>query len=133
MKKKQFTRSRRPEVFYKKGVHKYFTSFTRKHLHQSHFFNKVSLFLLKGNFNKEETLGQVFSYDFCQIFKNNFLQNTSSGCFCFTTIQLQGSQKKCIKNQPTSFVSDFLVFHGSFRFSSQFFTTYLMSSTQRQE
>ena len=29
------------------------------------------------NFIKKETLAQVFSYEFCEIFKNIFLQNTS--------------------------------------------------------
>ena len=29
------------------------------------------------NFIKKETLGQVFSCEFCKIFKSNFLQNTS--------------------------------------------------------
>ena len=34
-------RSSRPKVFYKKGVLRNFAKFTRKHLHQSLFFNKV--------------------------------------------------------------------------------------------
>ena len=42
-----------------KGVLKYFTKFTGKHLCQSLFFNKVV-----------ETLAQVFSCRFCEIFKN---------------------------------------------------------------
>ena len=29
------------------------------------------------NFIKKETVAQVFSYEFCEIFKNIFLQNTS--------------------------------------------------------
>ena len=31
-----------------------------------------------GNFVKKETLAQVFSYEFCEIFKNTFLQKTAS-------------------------------------------------------
>ena len=35
-------------------------------------------------FIKKETLAQVLSREFCEIFKNSFfLQNTSVGCFCF--------------------------------------------------
>ena len=44
-----------------KGVLKYFTKFAWKHLCQSLFFNKVA-----------ETLAQVFSCRFCEIFKNTF-------------------------------------------------------------
>ena len=31
---------------------------------------------------QKETLAQVFSCEFCEIFKNTFLQNTSASCFC---------------------------------------------------
>ena len=37
-----FSRSSRPDVFYEKGVLKYFAKFTRKHLCQGLFFNKVA-------------------------------------------------------------------------------------------
>ena len=50
---------RPPEVFYKKGVNKNFAQFTGKHLYQSLFFNK-------------EAVAQVFSCEFCKIFKNTF-------------------------------------------------------------
>ena len=49
----------------KKGVLKYFAKFTGKHLCQSLFFNKVI---------KKEILAHVFSCEFCDIFKNTFLQ-----------------------------------------------------------
>ena len=49
-----------PEVFYKKGVLKNFAKFTGKHQCQSLFFNK------------KETLAQVFSCEYCEIFKNTF-------------------------------------------------------------
>ena len=45
----------------KKGVPRNFTKFTGKHLCQSLFFNKFA------NFIKKETLGQVFSCEFCEI------------------------------------------------------------------
>ena len=47
------------EMFYKKGVLKNFAKFTGKHLHQSLFF---------------DTLTQLFSCEFYEIFKNIFLQ-----------------------------------------------------------
>ena len=52
----------------KKGVLKYFTKFTGKHLCQSLFFNKVI---------KNETLAHVFSCEFCDIFKNTFFTDAS--------------------------------------------------------
>ena len=53
----------------KKGVIRYFTEFKGKHLSQSLFFNTVA-----GAYNciKKETLAQVFSCEFCEIFKNTF-------------------------------------------------------------
>ena len=53
-----------PEVFYKKGVPKNFSIFTRKDLCQSLF--------LSCNFIKKETLAQGFFCEFCKIFKNTF-------------------------------------------------------------
>ena len=56
-----------PEVFYKKGALKNLSKFTRKHLYQSLFFNKVAE---TCNFIKKEALAQVFSREFWEIFKN---------------------------------------------------------------
>ena len=47
-------------VIYKKSVLKNFSKFTRKHLCQGFFFNKVAC------------LAQVFSCEFCEIFKETF-------------------------------------------------------------
>ena len=70
-------RSTRPEVFCIKGALKNFAKFTGKHLCQSPLFNKVA-----GpqacNFTKKETLEQVFSCEFCEIFKNTFFYRTPS-------------------------------------------------------
>ena len=59
-----------------KEVLKNFTKFTKKHLRQRLSFNKVI---------KKETLTQVFSCEFCKIFKSNFhaeyLQETTSELF----------------------------------------------------
>ena len=61
-------RSSHPEVFCKKCFLRKCAKFTRKHLCQ--------------NFIKKEALAQVFSCEFCKMFKN-ILQNTSSGSFCW--------------------------------------------------
>ena len=63
-------RSSRPEVFCKEGVLKNFAKLTGKHLRQSLFFNKVAGGAC--HFIKKETLAQVFSCEFCEIFKNTF-------------------------------------------------------------
>ena len=63
-------RSSRPEMFCKKGVLKNFAIFTGKQLCQRLFFNKVAG--ATCNFIKKETLAQVFSCEFCEIFKNTF-------------------------------------------------------------
>ena len=59
-------RSRR-EVFCKKGVLKYFTKFTGKHLRWSLFFNKVADLRPETLF-KKETSTPVFSCESCEIF-----------------------------------------------------------------
>ena len=58
-------------VFCKKGVLENMAKFTIKHLCQYLFFNKVAAGR-PCNFIKKETLVQVFSCEFCQIFKNAF-------------------------------------------------------------
>ena len=54
----------------KNGVLKNFAKLTGKHLCQSLVFNKVADSAC--NFIKKETLVQVFSCEFCKIFKNTF-------------------------------------------------------------
>ena len=68
------SRSSRPEVLCKKGVLRNSAKFTRKHLCQSLFFNKVADLSLQ--LYKKETLAQVFSCEFCEISKNTFFQRT---------------------------------------------------------
>ena len=53
-------------------VLKNFAKLTGKHLYQGLFFNKV-VGLRPANFIKKETLAQLFSCDFCEIFKSTFL------------------------------------------------------------
>ena len=68
-------RSSRPEKFCKKGVLRNFTKFTGKLLCQSLFLLKLQA--QACNFNKKETLAQVFSCGFCEISKNTILHRTS--------------------------------------------------------
>ena len=70
-------RGSRPEVFCKKGVLRNFGKFTGKHLCQSLFLIKLqasgqSFFFNKVVYEIKETLAQVFSYEFCESFKNTF-------------------------------------------------------------
>ena len=44
---------------------------------QENTCTRVSFLIKLHAFIKKETLGQMFSCDFCEISKNNFLQNTS--------------------------------------------------------
>ena len=67
-------RSSRPEVFCKKGVLRNYAKFKGKHLWQSLFFNKVAGEVC--DYIKKETLAQVFSCEYFQIFKNAFFYET---------------------------------------------------------
>ena len=60
----------------RKEVLKNFAKFTGKHLCQSLFFDKV---YRPETYNviKKETLAQVFSFEFCEIFKNTFFYRTA--------------------------------------------------------
>ena len=70
-----------PEVLCENGVLKHLTRSTGKYLYQILFFNKAAGFKT-AILLKRETLTQVFSCEFCEIFKNTFLlKNTSGGCF----------------------------------------------------
>ena len=60
--------SSRPEVFWKKGVLWHAAKLAGKCLCKSLLFNKLSFF----NFIKKETLAQVVSCEFCEIYKNIF-------------------------------------------------------------
>ena len=63
-------------MFCQKSVLRNFANFIGKHLCQSLFFNKV-VGLKSATLQREETLAQVFSGEFCEISKNTFfLQST---------------------------------------------------------
>ena len=63
-------------VLLKKGVLRYFTKFTGKHIFQISFLIKLQA----KNFIKKGTLAQVFSCEFSKISKNTFFTETGS-CF----------------------------------------------------
>ena len=60
-------RSSNPEKFCKKGTLRNFAKFTEKHCARVYFSIK-----LQTSATKAETLAQMFSYEFCEISKNNF-------------------------------------------------------------
>ena len=62
-------RGSRLEALCRKGVLRNFAKFTGNNLCQSLFFNKVADL-------KKETLAQVFSCEFCEIFKDTFFWRT---------------------------------------------------------
>ena len=68
-------RSSRPEIFFEKSAHERFATFTRKHLCQILFSNKVASWGLQ-NFIKKETLTQLFSCKFSEFFKNSCFYRT---------------------------------------------------------
>ena len=57
------------KVFYKTDILKNFAKFTGKHLCQSLFSRSVTSL-------KKETVAQLFSCEFCEIFKNSFFYKT---------------------------------------------------------
>ena len=71
-------RSSRPEVFYKKGVLRYFPKFTGKHLCQSLFFNKVAG-LSPATLLKKTLWRRCFPVNFVKFLRTPFLWNNSGG------------------------------------------------------
>ena len=61
----------RSQMFFKIGVLMNFLIFTGKHL-------RWSLFLIKLQAFKRETPAQVLSCEYCEIFKNTFVNRTPS-------------------------------------------------------
>ena len=76
------SRNSRWEVFCRKGVLRNFAKLIGKHL--------------RCNFTKKETLTQVFSYEFCEIFKGNFSFRTSLD-YCFWKKKTQ--EKKTVEGK----------------------------------
>ena len=69
----KFFRSSRLDVFCKKGVLVNFAKLTGIHLCQGLFFNKVAGLRPEAcNFIKKKTLTQMYSCEFCEIYKNTF-------------------------------------------------------------
>ena len=76
-----------------KGVLRNFTKFTGKQLFQGLFLSKVAGQVCK--FIKKETLAQVFSCEFCEIFKNTFFTEhvwtTASRCRTIFLVRCVGA------------------------------------------
>ena len=62
----------RMEMFCKKAVLRNFAKFIGKHLCQGPLFNKVAGLRPATLLINNETLVQVFSCEFCEMFKNTF-------------------------------------------------------------
>ena len=60
----------RMEMFCKKAVRRNFAKFIGKHLCQGPLFNKVAGLRPATLLINDETLAQVFSCEFCEMFKN---------------------------------------------------------------
>ena len=101
-------RSSRPEVFCKKAVLKSFTKFTGKHLFEILSFNKVAGLRPEtsrpetSNFIKRENLAQLFSCEFCKIFKEHLwwlllknTENTVSKHFYFNEESDSSEENSC--------------------------------------
>ena len=73
-------RSIRPEVFHKKVVLRNFAKFTRKHLRQRVFFNKVAGLRL-ASLSKRGSGTGIFLWILRNFSEHLLLQNTCDGCF----------------------------------------------------
>ena len=73
-------RSSCPKVFCKTGNIRNFAKFTRKHLCESLFFNKVAG-LRPATLLKKRIWHKCFPMSFAKFQRALFLQNTSGGCF----------------------------------------------------
>ena len=69
------------QIFFKTGALKKSRNIQRKTPMLESLFNKAAG-LKSCNFVKKKALAHMFSCEYCKIFKNIFLWNTSGGCFC---------------------------------------------------
>ena len=109
-----------PQVLYKKGVLRDFGKFTGKHLCQSLFLNKVPGLRPKAcNFIKREILAQVFSCEFCKMFKNTSftedLQTSKYGGFLKFSVRIEQDQWHEIGEQDKQLLFDYQVLSCEFR------------------
>ena len=68
------SRSSRPEIFCKKAAVKTYAKFTKQHLFWSLFLIKFQAFRSALQLYRKQTLILVFSCEFCEIFKNIYLE-----------------------------------------------------------
>ena len=92
------------DVFCKKVVLKNFVQFTGKHLYQSLFFNKVAC--VASNFIKKETRSQVFSCEFCEIFKKTYFEEhlQTATSVTFNTLETWEAQGYNLMFDFTSYI-----------------------------
>ena len=77
-------------MFYKRAFLRNFTKFTGNHLCHSLFFNKVAGLRPEAcSFIKNETLAQVFSYEFFKISKNTFTYRTPTVAASDMSLQMK--------------------------------------------
>ena len=79
----QILKGSRRDLFCKKDVPENLSKLTRKHLCWSLFLIKRSLFI------KKEAPTQVFSYEFCEIFKNTFLPTLPVAASKFSVLRIR--------------------------------------------
>ena len=91
-------RSSRAEVFCKKGVVRNSAKLTGKQLRQSLFFNKVAG--LRPATSLKKTLTQVFSCEFCKIYKNTIFKEHIRWLLLNTLTYLAFFLQKTLEN-PT--------------------------------
>ena len=89
------SRSCHQRYYVRKGVVRNFPKFTGKHLCQSLFFNKVAC-----NFIKKETLTQVFSCEFCEIFKSTSFYTTPPVAASWQVLKALVIEKKIFAIPP---------------------------------
>ena len=98
-------------MFCEKGVLKYFTKFTGKHLCQSLFLKKLQAsvcnYIKKENlaqasvydYNKKENLAQVFSCEFCKILRTPlFIEHLRWLLLCFLLFLIMVSKEQSKKS-----------------------------------
>ena len=73
-----YVRSSRPEEFYKRGVLKYSTKFTGKHLRLGRFCNKAAGWSPVTSLNTE-SCSDTFLWIFWNLYKNVYFENVCEG------------------------------------------------------
>ena len=110
--------SSRPEVFCWKGILKYFTKFTGKHLCQSLFFNKIAG-LRPATLLKKGLWHRCFLVNFVTFLRTLFTQNTSGGCFWYENKGKSNHITEIKKDKQTQWLKFLQLFTFQFRVVSR--------------